>query len=169
MNSRPAANLGLVNDDLRRRIPHLIAVGRIAFGVGLMATPSAGAMAYLGAEAKRPSVRFMSRIFGGRDLALGIVLLRALREDRPESVTSALLLGAGCDAVDAVAAVRARDLPVWGRLVVAMLGSAFAALGVSAALTPSADLSTFPAPASGATSASASGTTSASASAAPTT
>ncbi|HLM96606.1 MAG TPA: DUF4267 domain-containing protein [Acidimicrobiales bacterium] len=154
-----------MNDDLRRRIPHLIAVGRIAFGLGLMATPSAGAMAYLGAEAKRPSVRFMSRIFGGRDLALGIVLLRALREDRPESVTSALLLGAGCDAWDAVAAVRARDLPIWGRIVVAMLGSAFAALGISAALTPSADLAAFSAP----TSASASGATSASASAPPTT
>ena len=37
----------------------------------------------------------MSRVFGGRDLALGIVLLQALREDRPEAVTRALLLGAG--------------------------------------------------------------------------
>ncbi len=129
-----------VNDDLRRRIPYLIAVGRIAFGLGLMAAPSAGSMVYLGAEAKRPSVRFMSRIFGGRDLALGVVLLQALREDRPESVTSALLLGAGCDAWDAVAALRGRELPIWGRLVVAMLGSAFAALGVAAVLTPGAEL-----------------------------
>ncbi len=150
MSSRDAANLGPVNDDLRRRIPHLIAFGRIAFGLGLMATPSAGAFVYLGAEAKRPSVRFMSRVFGGRDLALGLVLLRALREDRPESVTSALLLGAGCDAWDAVAALRARDLPIWGRIVVATLGSTFAALGAAAALTPSADVAGFaatPAPA----------------------
>ena len=84
---------------------------------------------YLGAEAKRPSVRFMSRIFGGRDLALGLVLLQALRDDRPEAVTSALLLGAGCDAWDAVAALRGRELPIWGRIVVATLGSTFAALG----------------------------------------
>ena len=78
----------------------------------------------------------MSRIFGGRDLALGVVLLQALREERPEAVTRALLLGAGCDAWDAVAALRGRELPIWGRLVVATLGSTFAALGASAAFAP---------------------------------
>lgn len=138
MNASPAANLGRVNDDLRRRIPHLIALGRIAFGVGLMATPAAGAWVYLGAEARRPSVRFMNRIFGGRDLALGLVLLQALREERPEAVNRALLLGAGCDAWDAIAALRSRELPLWSRLVVASLGSTFAVLGVSAAFAPPA-------------------------------
>jgi hypothetical protein len=132
-----------VNDDLRRRIPHVIALGRIAFGLGLMATPAAGAAAYLGAEANRPSVRFMSRIFGGRDLALGIVLLQALREDRPEAVTRALLLGAGCDAWDAIAALRSRELPIWSRLVVGILGSTFAVLGASAAFAPPVDPSEF--------------------------
>jgi hypothetical protein len=128
-----------VNDDLRRRIPHLLALLRIAFGLGLMAAPVAGAGPYLGAEAKRPSVRFMSRIFGSRDLALGVVLLQALRDDRPEAVTQALLLGAGCDAWDAIAAIRSRELPIWSRLVVATLGSTFAALGASAALAPPFD------------------------------
>lgn len=94
---------------------------------------------YLGAEAKRPSVRFMSRIFGGRDLALGVVLLQALAEDRPEAVNRALLLGAGCDAWDAIAAVRGRELSIWGRLVVAVLGSTFAALGLAAVFAPPAD------------------------------
>jgi hypothetical protein len=140
VSTRAAANLGRVNDDLRARIPHAIALGRITFGLGLMAAPSAGAFAYLGTEAKRPSVRFMSRIFGGRDLALGVVLLQALRDDRPEAVTGALLLGAGCDAWDAIAAVRGRELPIWGRLVVAALGSTLAALGVAAAFTPNEQL-----------------------------
>ena len=121
----------------------MIALGRVAFGVGLMATPTAGARAYLGAEAKRPSVRFMSRIFGGRDLALGIVLLQALREDRPEAVTRALLLGAGCDAWDAFAALRSRDLPIWSRFMVAMLGGTFAVLGVSAAFAAPVEPSEF--------------------------
>lgn len=121
----------------------MIALGRIAFGLGLMATPAAGAAAYLGAEANRPSVRFMSRIFGGRDLALGIVLLQALREDRPEAVTRALLLGAGCDAWDAIAALRSRELPIWSRLVVGILGSTFAVLGASAAFAPPVDPSEF--------------------------
>jgi hypothetical protein len=136
-----------VNDDLRRRIPHVIALGRIAFGLGLMASPSASAAAYLGAEAKRPSVRFVNRAFGGRDLALGIVLLQALRDERPEAVTRALLLGAGCDAWDAIAALRSRELPIWSRLVVATLGSTFAVLGASAALGPAVDPSEFASPA----------------------
>ena len=128
-----------MNDDLRRRIPHLLALARITFGLGLMAIPVAVSRAYLGAEAKRPSVRFMSRLFGSRDLALGVVLLQALRDERPEAVTRALLLGAGCDAWDAIAALRSRDLPIWSRLVVATLGSTFAALGASAALAPPFD------------------------------
>ncbi len=121
----------------------MIAVGRVAFGLSLMATPTAGARVYLGAEARRPSVRFMSRVFGGRDLALGIVLLQALREDRPEAVTRALLLGAGCDAWDAFAALRSRELPIWSRLMVAMLGGTFAALGVSAAFAAPIEPSEF--------------------------
>jgi hypothetical protein len=128
---------------LRRRIPPVIALGRVAFGLGLMATPAAGARVYLGAEAKRPSVRFMSRVFGGRDLALGIVLLQALREDRPEAVTRALLLGAGCDAWDAFAALRSRELPIWSRLMVAMLGGSFAVLGASAAFAAPIEPSEF--------------------------
>jgi hypothetical protein len=85
----------------------------------------------------------MSRIFGGRDLALGMVLLQALREERPEAVNRALLLGAGCDAWDAIAALRSRELPIWSRLVVATMGSTFAVLGASAAFAPPADSSEF--------------------------
>jgi len=128
-----------VQDDWRSRVPHLIATGRIVFGLGLMATPTAGARVYLGAEAKRPSVRFASRLFGSRDVALGVVLLQALRENRPEAVNRALVLGAGCDAWDALTALRSRDLPIWGRMVVVALGSTFAGLGLAAALTPDAD------------------------------
>jgi hypothetical protein len=125
-----------VNDDLRFKIPHVIALGRIAFGLGTMASPTAGSLVFLGAEARRPSVRFMSRIFGVRDLALGVVLLQALRDERSEGVTQALLIGAGCDAWDAVSALRSRDLPLWGRAVIAVLGSTFAALGVMSAFSP---------------------------------
>jgi hypothetical protein len=78
-----------VNDDLRRKIPQLIALARVGFGLGLMVTPALGASVFLGAEARRPSVRFMSRVFGSREMAVGLVLLRALREDQPEAVTRA--------------------------------------------------------------------------------
>ena len=128
-----------MNDDLRRRIPHLIALGRITFGLGLMAAPTAGARVYLGAEAKRPSIRFMSRVFGGREAALGFVQLQALGDDRPEAATRALLSGAACDTWDVIAALRSRELPMWSRLVVVTLGSTFAALGAAAAFAPPAD------------------------------
>ncbi len=128
-----------MNDDVRRSISYQIALGRILFGVGLAAAPATVARAYLGAEARRPSMRYMNRIFGGRDVALGVVLLQALREGRRERVNRALLLGAGCDAWDAVAAVRSRELPIWSRVVVTLLGSTFAALGAVAALAPPPD------------------------------
>ena len=123
-------------DEWRRKVPYMIALGRIGFGISLMVAPTATALPYLGAEAKRPSVRFLGRIFGGRDLALGLVLLPALRAERPEDVTRARWLGAGCDAWDAVAAVRGRDLPVWGRIMVGGLATTFAGLGVAAASAP---------------------------------
>jgi uncharacterized protein DUF4267 len=128
-----------VNDDVRRSISYQIALGRMAFGLGLMTAPAVAARAYLGSEASRPSVRFLNRIFGGRDLALGVVLLQALREGRSDAVNRALLLGAGCDTWDAVAAVRNREIPVWSRIVVAVLGSTFAVLGAAAALAPRSD------------------------------
>jgi hypothetical protein len=128
-----------VNDDVRRSISYQIALGRMTFGLGLMTAPAVAARAFLGAEASRPSVRFLNRIFGVRDLALGVVLLQALREGRPDAVTRALLLGAACDTWDAVAAVRNREIPIWSRVVVAVLGSTFAALGAAAALAPRAD------------------------------
>jgi hypothetical protein len=136
VGSSATANLGPVNDDVRRSISYQIALGRLAFGLGLMTSPAVAARAYLGGEAKRPSVRFLNRIFGGRDFALGVVLLQALREGRSDAVNRALLLGAGCDAWDAVAAVRSREIPIWSRIVVAVLGSTFAGLGVAAALAP---------------------------------
>ena len=123
-------------DDWRGTVPYVIALGRIIFGAGLMAAPSLGARAYLGSDASRPSVRFMSRIFGVRDLALGVVLLRALREERPEEVSRALWLGAGCDAWDATTALRGDDLSWWGRLVVGGMGLTFAGLGAAAAVAP---------------------------------
>ncbi len=123
-------------DDWRANVPSIIAGGRIAFGLTLMAAPALGARAYLGSEASRPSVRFMSRIFGGRDVAIGLVQLRALRDGRPEVASRALWLGAGCDALDALAAVRGRDLPWWSRIVVGAMGSTWAVLGAAAALAP---------------------------------
>ena len=117
-------------------VSYVIALGRIAFGAGLVVAPTMGARLYLGSEASRPSVRFMSRVFGGRDIALGLFLLDALRNDRRADAARALWLGAACDAWDATAAVRDRRLPRLGRAVVGATGATFAALGALAAVPP---------------------------------
>jgi len=122
--------------DWQRKVPHLIAVGRVAFGAGLMVAPGLLGRSFLGADASRPKVRFLSRMFGGRDLAVGVVLLRALRDGSPQAVNRALLLGAGCDAWDATAAWRGRDVPILVRLGVGATAAAAAAAGVAAALAP---------------------------------
>jgi len=123
-------------DDWRGTAPYVIALGRIAYGLGLMTAPTLGARAFLGSEASRPSVRFMSRIFAVRDLALGLVLLRALHSERREDVSRALWLGAGCDAWDAASALRSDGLKWWGKFMVGSMGLTFAGLGAAAALAP---------------------------------
>lgn len=122
--------------DWRERAPQAIALGRIGFGVALVVAPGLAGRLFLGRECSRPSVRFLCRIFGGRDLAIGLVQLRALRSGDARALASALWLGAGCDAFDAAAAWRGRELPRWGRVLVALTGSATAGVGAAAALGP---------------------------------
>jgi len=114
----------------------VIAVGRVAFGAGLMVAPGVLGRSFLGTDSSRPRVRLLSRMFGGRDLAVGVVLLRALGDGSPTAVRRALLLGAGCDAWDVTASWRGRDLPLWVRLGVGATAAATAVAGVVAALAP---------------------------------
>jgi hypothetical protein len=115
----------------------LIATSRIFFGFALMLLPSLTARPYLGAEARRPSVRYTSRVFGVRDVALGVAVLDARRNGRPDAAARALWMGAACDAFDAAAALRGRELSAWGRLLVGTTGIIAAGLGASAALSES--------------------------------
>jgi hypothetical protein len=119
----------------QQRAQHLLAVGRIAFGLGLMVAPSVAAAPFLGADASRPTVRFMSRLFGVRDVALGIVQLRAQRDGRPDAQARALWLGAACDAWDAASALRRREIPALGRVLVGATGMTAAGIGAAAALS----------------------------------
>ncbi len=81
-------------------------------------------------------MRFTNRLFGVRDAALGVAVLSARRRGRDDDVTRALWLSAACDAFDATAALRRRELSWWGRLLVGTTALAAAGLGVLAALTP---------------------------------
>jgi hypothetical protein len=110
-----------------------MAIGRIAFGLAMMVAPRLAGRVFLGAEVDRPSIRFMSRIFGIRDLAVGAALLYALEQDR--DVAPALWLGVACDAWDAKTAFMSRGgLTRSGRWLVVAAGSSYAATGAAQAI-----------------------------------
>lgn len=132
----PIAPGGELGEDWRQRLPEVLSGVRILFGLALMFMPSIAAAPYLGAEARRPTVRFTSRVFGVRDVALGVAVLSARRRGRDDDLTRALWLSAACDAFDATAALRRRELSWWGRLLVGTSGLAAAGLGAAAALSP---------------------------------
>lgn len=88
----------------QRHLARLIAVARTGIGVVALAAP--GALAPLiGAEAKRPGVKLITRVVGARDLALGLATLRAL--ERNEDPATWVKTGAACDASDAVSSLLA--------------------------------------------------------------
>ena len=104
----------------------LLAVARIAMGVGAYLAPGAAARAF-GAHAQRdPAVTFVIRTFGGRDIVLGVGLAGSQGRERDRW----LVLGALVDTLDAVAAlwaVRRRQIP-W----VNGIGAALTAAGAVA-------------------------------------
>jgi hypothetical protein len=108
-----------------------LAYGRVGIGVALIAAPSLAGRSYLGRESSRPVVRFLLRVFGIRDLALGALTL-ATKDDKV-MLRRLLVAGIACDAVDALAALGAGDgLPRWGRRLVLLAGSSAVAGGALA-------------------------------------
>mgnify|MGYP000008680331 CR=1 FL=1 len=108
-----------------------VAYGRIAFGLALMAVPSLTSMGYLGREASRPSVRFLNRLFGGRDVALGLWAVLS-REDKA-AFRQAVAVGAACDAWDAVAtAITPGGVPRFGKPMMIAVAAGAAAVGAMA-------------------------------------
>jgi hypothetical protein len=115
-------------DPLARTAVLGIAAGRIALGAGaLLATRPA--LKALGFEASDTSARVLTRITGGRDIALGLLTLAA-RDDRA-ALRDATAAAAAVDLGDAVCfAIAGRD-PAAGRAAVQgiLAGGAAAAVG----------------------------------------
>lgn len=81
------------------------AVGRIAIGAGLVLAPALAARAWVGDDAETPGAQVLASALGVRDLALGLGVLLAMKNDAP--VRGWLEGAALADAVDFVATVRA--------------------------------------------------------------
>ena len=110
-----------------------LAAGRIFIGLTALIVPGVVTRALLGPDASRPTVRYLARLVGARDLVLGAVLLRATQTG--EGVVPALWAGAACDVLDAkLSFFSRRALTRWGRRL--MLGAAvsYAATGAGTAV-----------------------------------
>jgi hypothetical protein len=107
-----------------RRAAGLLAAGRAAIGVAVLAAPEAVTSRWLGAHASHPAVRYLARSLGARDLALGVLALATL--DDPRVAAQVQGACAVADSVDALAtiAVRAELPPVGAVGTVAVAGAA---------------------------------------------
>jgi hypothetical protein len=107
-----------------------IALGRLGFGVALLAAPQRATGPWLGADdAGRPGTAVAVRGLGARDLALGAGTLACGKEDLRLWVAASLI----GDLADLTATLGAGDgIPRSGRLAVAGLAAGAVALGALA-------------------------------------
>lgn len=108
-------------------------LGRLAFGAGLMAAPEKLGAVLIGDEARQPAVRIGFRIYGTRDVVLGLGTLRAVATEG--DVASWLAAGIASDVLDTVVQLREwSDLPPSKRLpgVLSALGAAGAGVALLA-------------------------------------
>jgi hypothetical protein len=110
------------------------ALGRIAFGAGLLAAPGRVASGWLTADARRPGTQVAVRGLGARDIALAAGLAASARAGT--ATRPWLVACMACDAAD-IASTLTSPLPArarWG--TVALAGTAAA---IGAALLGSVD------------------------------
>jgi hypothetical protein len=112
-----------------RRGALLLAAGRAALGVAVLAAPEQVTSRWLGEDnAQLPVVGDLARSLGARDLALGIATLRTLED--PVTGPRIQLLCALVDCADVLATVIARSsLPRRGLYGTVVLAGAAAAAG----------------------------------------
>ena len=132
----------MISTDVARSGALVVATGRVALGVIALLRPSVPARPWVGAAlATGPAGQVLGRALGGRDLALGLGALLALR--RPDSSAAAGWVAAGwvaggalADGADVLATLAAWPaLPRWGRLGIFGLAGGAAAVGVLTAAT----------------------------------
>src|SRR4051812_49990914 len=105
-----------------------LALNRISFGAGLILAPRLYGRTWIGSEgADDDRAKVLARALGARDLALGAGGLLALRDGDTERARRWFAAQAVSDAVDFIATVPARGLPLPARVFVAGVGGGAAA------------------------------------------
>ncbi len=105
-----------------RRAASLLAAGRVALGIAILAAPESVTSRWLGSNAGHPAVRYLARSLGARDLVLGALAFQTL--DDPVHGPHVQIACATADSVDALATVAARsNLPTNGAIGTVLVAS----------------------------------------------
>jgi hypothetical protein len=106
-----------------------LALGRVAFGAGLLVVPGRVGKGWLGDYAERPAVQALIRSIGIRDIVLGMIAIHTL--DHPDVGPRWQATCAVVDTVDLLATGAARnDLPAAGVAGTAAIAGSAAAAGL---------------------------------------
>jgi hypothetical protein len=107
--------------------------GRVALGAAMVAMPRLLLrQTFLGRSADPVAVA-ITRGFGARDIAVGAGILWAHQSGEAEARRRWYLVGAGCDAVDALAMLKGSGVPRTGRMLWTLAAGSAVALGIAAA------------------------------------
>ena len=123
-----------MTSDWMRRGATALALARTALGVAALASPELIARPWVGLG-NGPASRVLGRALGGRDLALGLGALAALRLPPGTAGGAGAWVGAGAlaDSLDVLATATAwAKLPPAGRWLVVMSAGGAAAAGAAA-------------------------------------
>jgi hypothetical protein len=132
-NQRPAVQTAL---PLLRYAVTAVAAARVALGLVALTRPSVPARPWVGASADELGAEVFGRALGGRDLALGLGALAALRQGPSGSAAAGAWCAAGAlaDALDVVTTVTAWSrLPRFTRWLVAASAGGAALAGAAGA------------------------------------
>lgn len=112
--------------DTASKLGTALNIGRIAYGVAAVVTPTKAATGWIGRAADQPAVHPMTRAFGIRDVALGAATIGALQAGGSSGTGARMLLRLGVmvDAVDAVSGRLSRNDVPKASLIYAVAGGA---------------------------------------------
>jgi len=109
-----------------------LALNRISFGAGLILAPGLYARTWVGSDAAgEDTTKVLARALGARDLALGTGGLLALKDGDAERARRWFAAQGVTDAIDFLATVAARDVPLPARLFAALMAGGSTAIAAA--------------------------------------
>lgn len=110
-----------------------LSLGRIAIGIGSIASPSLTAKMFGLSPANNPQMGYFTRMFGVREIALGSLTLLAKGDARRSMVLAGMAVDGG-DAATGVIALARKEVPVLtGAMLIAVALGAVGSGGASLA------------------------------------